>query len=144
MAVRFRVIVKNNFNLKKAVSALQKPTELMRSIGEIRRESFDRMIDTETSPSGKKLRSLSPEYTTRKKKKFGNRPKRVASGKTVGSYRQRVYGNRLIETIDSPIAGYLADMGLPLLPESFDELPSSEKMRIKEEVIEFLDRTIQL
>lgn len=143
MAVRFRITVKSNYDLGAAADQLKRPTQLLKDIGAIRQKQFDSMVSRQVSPSGKPLRALSPDYVVQKRKKYGGKPKRVASGKTVKSYRQRVYGNRLIETIDSPIAGYLANMDLPLLPESLEELPPTYKRQINEAVGDFVLKVIE-
>lgn len=140
--VQFRVTVKSNYDLSRVAEALKKPTKLMKQIGVIRERSFKQMVELNQHPNGRKLRVLSPAYVIYKRKKYGSKPKRVATGNTVSKYHQRVYGNRLIETIDSPVAGYLAGMDLPLLPESFEGMKKPDRLAIKEAVLDFVNDII--
>lgn len=133
-----KVTVRNAPDLQNLTDELSNPEDLMNKISQIRRVAFYNSIASNKDATGKPVKPLTPGYAKYKKKKVGNKPIRVFSGKMIAQYRSEVNGNKLLEEIDSEIAVY-QDATRQLLPRSWDELPASEKRQIERAATDYLD-----
>lgn len=147
MSVTIKIKVENIPNFNKLYEELKNPTALLKDLQTFRRNAFYAKIASGQDATGKPVAKLSEPYAKIKKKRWGKRSIRVASGKMQASYDSEVIGNKLIESIDSPIAIYHQEgtSKMPqrkLLPESWEELNQKEKTAIMKLLKESLDDVI--
>lgn len=140
------VTVRTDLNLSAVSSQLKTPTKFLNDLQDYRRVSFYETIASGRTPSGKRVAPLTPKYAKQKKKRWGSRPIRVASGDTQASYDSVVSGNTLTETVEGA-AVYLQKgtskmVARPLLPESWGDLSSKEKKEIERLGTEFVEDLI--
>jgi len=139
--------VKNPYDFKALSTELKNPTELLTELQTFRRSAFFANIASGLDASGKKVAPLSEPYRTNKKKKYGQRAIRVASGNMQASYDSVVSGNKLVESMSSEIAIFHQEgtSKMPqrkLLPESWSDLSAKEQKAIKNLLTDQVDKIL--
>lgn len=139
--------IKTTLNLDNLSRSLQNPSKFLTDVQKFRRTSFYEAIASGRDATGARVAPLTQPYAKRKQKKYGRRAIRVASGKMQATYDSDVTGNKLTETVDSPIAIYHQDgtskmAKRQLLPETWDDLPSKERRMIERLANEFVEDLI--
>lgn len=120
---------------------------MLTALQTFRRGAFYANIASDLDARGKKVAPLSEPYRTIKQQRWGRRSIRVASGNMQATYDSDVLGNKLIESISSPIAIFhqQGTVNMPkrqLLPESWDDISGREKKAIQRLLTEQTDKII--
>ena len=140
MGAKISVRYRQDFDLKKVMREVKRPTKTLRAIGGVRRDDFNYIIDRNLDPSHKKVARLSPAY--RRVKPPGKKIREL-TGDLIASYRQKIRGNELIEELTDPKASFHQEgtRNIPqrkMLPTEFNEMTS----RVRKKILSILADTI--
>lgn len=122
---------------------IERPQRLLQAWRSYRTARFNDQFARNELPDGGTPAPLSRMYAEYKSRKFGNKPIRVASGETRGSYKCALQGNQVVETVNSQAAPYLQSgtskmPARPVLPTG--NLSSQDQNKLVDLAIKFLQQ----
>lgn len=122
------------------IAELQNPANALRGFAAYRRSQFQQSIASERDYDGSPTARLSDRYRIEKERQVGKRSIRVKTGKLVGSHRVYVQGDRLIEELSAPYAGYVQQKR-PMIP--FEALNAADQAKLLDLVLIGVQRALR-
>ena len=105
------------------------PKSIMQSYRRHRRAEVQRLMSQGQDPYGQSYQPLSKAYAAKKRERWGNQPILTASGKMRRSYKTRLVGSVLEESMDPPAIYHQEGDGVPerlVLPTAARGIPSRD------------------